>query len=822
MINYVYGLLSASQAWFRCLVSALTCAVLLAMLSPLYAQSLGRILDDADIAETPSRYDLTIRFACGVRYVSHTPAAAGVELRIRLNLGGDCNASGLSTESLVSPSPAVVRSIELSPLIATDAELLIRWRLSQQFLVVPTNDQRGLRIRILRKDESGETKGKVFAGEAAGPDVTTAYAINLESSQKPFAPDAIQQAQSVLTGRIYTSEVDVEGVHWYRLRLGPIGLRADAERMLLTAQEKYPRAWLAIADEDVDESTVSLDAEAASGPAVEDNSDVNVQDPEADALWSTGNDLFRRKNYALAIEHLNKLLTRGSRKHRVQALEMVGLAYERSGELAHAQAEYEAFLREFPKDKRASRIRKRLNALRTATLPGRQASGGGDDEEGVWHLHGGIAQYYRRDDSHLTVDTDTQNQTSQNALLNDVDLTARYRGYSTDTRIRVSAGYNKDFLQNGPGDQTHVSNAFVELSDRDRGWYGSMGRQNRSGSGSYGTYDGLLVSYQWHPHFTSDFTVGMPVDRSRSGINSKRLFESASFNFGTFADAWEPSIYFSNQTLEGKVDRQAVGGELRYFRPGRVFIGFVDYDLHFKVLNSAVVVGTVQLPARWSLNVDFEKRKSPLVTTRNALIGQPVSTLDALSSAFNDEQIKQLALDRTPDTDVYSLALSRSIGERLQLTLTAQSIKTGETPSSDGSEINPEFLPVEGFAAEGPEFIASAQLLAASIMRAGDVNIIGIRQQSGGSVDTTSLGLSSRVPLWSYYRFGPQLRVDRRQFQSDNSTLWLYAPSLRLSLQRRTLQFDLEAGSEISKRNANISQQKSTRYFYYAGYRWQF
>jgi hypothetical protein len=332
----------------------------------------------------------------------------------------------------------------------------------------------------------------------------------------------------------------------------------------------------------------------------------------------------------------------------------------------------------------------------------------------------------------------------------------------------------------------------------------------------------LLISYQWRPHFTSDFTVGMPVDSSRSGINSKRRFESASFNFGTFADAWEPSVYFSNQTLEGKIDRQAVGAELRYFKPGRVFIGFIDYDLHFQMLNSAVLVGTLQLPARWSLNLDLEKRKSPLVTTRNALVGQPVSTLDALSSAFNDAQIKQLALDRTPDTDVYSLAASRSIGERLQLTLTAQSIKTGETPASDGSDINPEFLPVEGFAAEGPEFIASAQLLAASVMRAGDVNIIGIRQQTGGSVDTTSLGLSSRVPLWGDYRFGPQLRIDRRQFQSDNSTLWLYAPSLRLSLQRRNLQLDLEAGSEISKRNADVSQQKSTRYFYYAGYRWQF
>jgi tetratricopeptide (TPR) repeat protein len=786
------------------------------------AQAPSRILDDADVAETPARYDLTVRFACRVRYVSHTPVDEGVELRVRLSLGSDCGAPGISTESLITPAPAVVRSIELSPLIATDVELLIRWRLSQQFLVVPTNDQRGLRIRILRSGEAASTQAKVLVGETLSADVTTAYAINLESALAPFSAEAAQQAQTTLNTSVYTSELDIEGVHWYRLRLGPIAVRADAERLLLVAQKNYPRAWLAIADEEVNEQNLMLEPEAAASVAAEDTADAKLKDAEADTLWNNANERFRRRDYAPAIELLTKLIVRPSRKYRASAQELLGLAHERSGELAHAQAEYELFLREFPKDRRAARVRKRLNALRTATLPGRRASGGNDDEEGTWKLMGGIAQYYRRDDSKLTIDTNTQSLTTQNALLNDFDLTARYRGFDTDTRIRVSAGYNKDFLKNGPGDQLHVSSAFVEWSDRDRGWYGSLGRQNRSGSGSFGTFDGLLASYQWHPHFTSDVTVGMPVDSSHSGLNSKRLFGSMSVNFGTFADSWEPSVYLVNQTLEGRIDRQAVGAELRYFRPGRVFIGFVDYDLHFHVLNSTVLVGTLQLPARWSLNLDIEQRKSPLVTTRNALIGQPVATLDLLATAFNDEQLKQLALDRTPDTSVYSLTASRAIGERLQLTLTAQSVKTGAALPSDGSAINAEFPAVEGIPADGPELIVSAQLLAASVMRSGDINIIGVRQQSGGTVTTTSLGLSSRVPLWGDWRLGPQLRVDRRLFKSDDSTLWLYAPSLRLSLQRPRLQFDLEAGSELSKRDTTASKQDSTRYFYYAGYRWQF
>jgi len=787
-----------------------------------------RLLDDADVVETPAHYDLTIRFGCEARYLAHTPVDEGDELRVRLSFGRSCSTLP-GTESLVTPAPAVVRSIEMSSLLAGEAELLIRWRLKQKFLVVPTNDRQGLRIRILRAGEAGETHGKVLVGDTQTSDVTTAYAINLDSSLAPIDDAAVERAQALLHNRIYRSEVDVGDTHWYRLRLGPIATRAEAERLLLAVQNSYPRAWLAIADEQVDEQSLSNDESTAGVDTTLDVADSKITDPEADALWSDANERFRKKNYAQAIALLTKLKARVSGKYRVPAQELLGIAHERRGELALAQAEYEAFLRAYPKDRRAPRVRKRMHALRTAALPGRSANGVDENAEGIWHWSGGISQYYRRDNDKVTVDNVTQNTIGQNALLNDVDFSGRYRGIATDMRVRISAGYNKSFVQQPAGSlssassgQTHVSSAFVEWADRDRRWYASAGRQNRASSGSYGTFDGAFGSYQWLPHLTTDFTVGMPTDSSRSGVNTKRLFESLALQFGTFANAWEPGVYVTHQTIEGQIDREAVGAELRYFRPGRVFIGFVDYDTYFKQLNSAVLVGTVQLPARWTLSIDAERRKSPLVTTRNALIGQPVTQLADLSSAFSDEQIKQLALDRTPDTSLYGVTATHPLGERLQVSLTAQSIKTGATPPSDGSDIDPTFVPVEGTAAVGPEWVWSAQMLAASIMRAGDINIVGVRRQSGGTFDITSLGISSRVPLWRDYRFGPQLQVDRRQFQTDNSVMWLYSPSLRLTLQRPTLQADVEVGGEISRRTTDTSKQNSTRFFCYLGYRWLF
>ena len=790
------------------------------------AQSFGRILENVDVVETPAHYDLTVLFSCPIRYVIHSPVSQGTELRVRLSLGDGCPQIVSGTESLATPAPAVLRAIELMSLISNEAELLIHWRLEQKYLLVPTNDQRGLRIRILREGESGQSLGKVYVGEVAIRDTTTAYSINLESSRLAFSEADVLKAKTVLGGAIYVSEQEINGAHWYRLRYGPIATRAEAERLVLTAQKTYPRAWLAIADEQITEQslitpeltvpTVPTEKQTTE-PIVSTNIDENV-----DALWNEANGHFRRKEYPVAIGLLTKLVAESSHKYQIAAQELLGLAHERIGELAHAQAEYEQFLRDFPKDKAADRVRQRLNALRTASLPGKQGSGPSAFEEGVWKFNGGISQYYRRDDNALTLNTGSQRLPTLSGVLNDIDFNARYRGFETDTRFRLSAGYRYDFSKGGVGSQLYVSSAFVELSDRDRLWYSSLGRQNRSGSGSFGTYDGLVSSYQWHPHFTTDITLGMPVDSSRSAINTQRFFQSIGFNFGIFANAIEPSMYLVNQTLEGKVDRQALGTQIRYFRPGRVFIGFVDYEVHFRVLNTAVLVGNLQLPDKWSLNVDLEKRKNPLVTTHNALIGQPVSTLDALSSAFNDERIKQLALDRTPDTQLYSLTASRPIGERFQIHFTAQRITTGASPPSDGSDVLEGFPQVEGIPPEGPEMIYSTQLVASGLIRSGDINIFGLRHQTGGSVSNTSLGLSSRMPIWGDWRFGPQLRIDRSSYVSDDSTSWLFAPSLRLSMQKPTVLLDLEAGNESSTRNSAAGKQDSSRFYYYLGYRWQF
>ena len=97
---------------------------------------------------------------------------------------------------------------------------------------------------------------------------------------------------------------------------------------------------------------------------------------------------------------------------------------------------------------------------------------------------------------------------------------------------------------------------------------------------------------------------------------------------------WDASVFTALQQYDGLRDRQAVGVEGRYLASWASLIAIVDYDTFYRSLNTGSLLGTVQLPARWSLSFDAERRNSPVLTTRNSLIGQPDTTLAQLEQVF--------------------------------------------------------------------------------------------------------------------------------------------------------------------------------------------
>ena len=109
---------------------------------------------------------VTVLFGCGLRYVSHSPASSGELLRVRLAPQADCGTPVASWS--VPPAlddRGVIRAIDVERVLGTDVELRIRGSRTEDFVLVPSFDGRGLRIRLVRPETD---RGRVTVREVTG------------------------------------------------------------------------------------------------------------------------------------------------------------------------------------------------------------------------------------------------------------------------------------------------------------------------------------------------------------------------------------------------------------------------------------------------------------------------------------------------------------------------------------------------------------------------------------------------------------------------------------------------------------------------------
>jgi len=664
----------------------------------------------------------------------------------------------------------------------------------------------------------------------AQDDSASNFAINLDSQPAPFSPEAIEVAHDRLRVPVFVSEVVVDGVRWYRLRVGPIERRSEAERLLQLALQEYPRAWLAIGDD-----AVTSDASAATGqvplPAVERiGSDPALPPEQLHQMLADARAAMSAHNYPEAIALLTKLQRQPEFPDRARAQELLGLARERSGQLAHAKAEYEEYLRRYPHGEAAQRVEFRLKTLRAAEAKARTGREV-DAESQRWQVSGGFAQMFRYDGTRVTngpspVPTNlpsAADTTQDSAIFTDVDLLARRRGETFDWLGRFSGGYDKTFVPGGTnlGDPTRVSLASIDVIDKHLGLLARVGRQVNNTGAILGTFDGVFLSWQFQPSWAIDAAAGYPTDLLTASPQTQHRFESLSLVYAPRNAHWDCSIFAITQDYDGLKDRQAVGFEGRVLASRASLVALIDYDTFYHSLNTASLLGTVQLPARWSLSLDAERRNAPVLTTSNALIGQPVTNLSGLQETLTLDQIYQAARDRTPITSNYNFTATRPLGQRFQFTAVVSATQTGATPASFGVNAQP---------ATAMLFNYQAQLYGSNLWSKGDFNVLTLTHGDTEIGRMDSVSLTSRLPVGGAWRLAPRFTVQRLSEQNDNSSQTSYIPSALLDWQRGNKLLQFEVGGELGSRDAFlqlangqfVQTQKTTRYYASLSYRLTF
>lgn len=807
---------------------AVACALLTLVSS---GESSARAFDDIRVSQVGTESTIEIELECAMRYAEHSPAQGGVELRIQLSLGQDCLMAlrGLPNE-LRRPTGsrmAQLAEIEFDKSIRDLATITLRFLAPVAFRIKQTANPYMLTVIVDTSTPVNAQASPPVTHQSAESVVTTAPTKHRQPARQVRTPPArggdlfvIRVAVLTELGEVdyaalepfrhkvvYTNEIAVGDRRWAELRLGFFEKEIEARQALMQLSSSFESAWITVANtqEQADANTRLFswpDTERLSAAAATQVSTVAV-DPSATtipaqratAMMDEARMALLRRDPATSIDLYTQLLRAPGGTHRREAREFLGVALEKNGQTARAIAAYSTYLDEFPGGSDARRVQQRLAALSVPAQATAAMSGGSDpvrDPSG-WEVYGDVSQYYLRG-VNLAEDNEPE-FVAQSALMSQAQIIARHRGQRFDFVGRGNLSYLYDLVENGSGDQALVSYGYVDITDTKTEFNARVGRQTLHTGGVLGRFDGAHTSYRIRPNLAVNVTAGFPVDSARFRAESEHYFYGASVDLANVFDAWDFSVFSNLQTVDGISDREAFGAETRYHSTRLNLVGLLDYDASYNIINTALATGSWRINNRLSLYGRARGGVSPFLTTRNAIIGQPVNTVRELFSAYTEGQIRRLARNRTADERAASAGLSAALTSRLQLKGDFSYFEYSGSVSSGG---------VQAFPDSGPQYSYGGQLIGTGFFKVGHVFAVGYRHDEQQAVDADTYWFDMRYPVGERLRIQSRLKVSRRianQNPAGDIEHWIADPVLRLFYKStRGFRIELELGGRWSNR----------------------
>ena len=584
--------------------------------------------------------------------------------------------------------------------------------------------------------------------------------------------------------------------------------------------------------------------------------------------------------YEDAIRLLTKMLEQPGGRLAKDARELLGLAREKNGQFAHAEAEYRQYLHDYPDGGDAARVQQRLDGVialqnkpfedmhKAAEERQRQAdiaavaaahaaavaaatagtvsvaapdgwgagvqptqlvgpaTGAEPATASAWRrsYDGSLGVYYLRNlGSTEIVDpinpgaTTRLNQVYQDTITTQIDLRGTISNTSFAGTVALAASQDKSFIADNL-DLTRVSQAYLEGDWKDVGFSLKAGRQTRFGGGVLGRFDGMLASYELAPGRRVDFVAGAPVDLTSDGYMLRnRQFFGASYDFKLGDPRWEASLFGIEQLADGALDRRAVGYDLKYTAPNFVLFNSFDYDVSFRQPNIAILTGNYIYADKSALGFDLDFRKSPALFASNAVQGQGTDRLGDLLGRYDYSQIAQYAVDRSADTYTASLNYNRPLNDHLSFYGDLYETYIGPTATSAGVEATP---------AEGPDTYVNAQLVANGILRDSDLYVNGWTIAHTSTSNQYQVEFGAKFPITEKWRLSPDSKFGYKTFATDGHTEFHFLPSIGFNYAfTRDSSLELDAGGHMTEGFAEPGMSGAPRTWELlltAGYRYDF
>lgn len=602
---------------------------------------------------------------------------------------------------------------------------------------------------------------------------------------------------------VYQTRVKVKGTIYYRLVLGNFATASDAQIALKKLKPVFANAWIyqrSIAErQQLERFLQSTSNNRKTAPEV-------VAPATSEELLATARQAFLDQNYARVVSISNKIVSGGEMEQVQAALELAGTARERQRRFAQAMVLYETLLDTDPPEEVAARINSRMEGIRTMSLQpkARLQASEKKPEDDDWIFRGALQQYYRDD---LIERPDEDSESVIQVLVTDVDMHIQRRRDQSTLAIEIDAGLVADLLE----DQADSRISRANLSYTRDNFRIIGGRQHGSVKGVFGRFDGFTYSDLSRSGYQTSYFIGSLAESAYDGVETERPLLGANLDFSPWN--WlDVSLYLVHQEISGLTDRQAIGTEFQMQNDVGFIYGIVDYDVFYEDLNNITLISNYRYDSQWAFNLTLGRANSPAMSTLNALQGQATSSIEDLGDRFSNDQIYQLAQDRTSKANSIYFGSVYSIDSNRQLNIDFSYFDLDATTTSGG---------VSAISSTSDMQI-SADYSVSNFFSLNDYTSLGIRLSDSDTSEIQSLRFRSRIPGDGGMSYDPRLQLDFRQSSSSGLDQTIIKPSIKLRY-RSSRKLSLEADLGIEYSDLDLPDfDKQIAYSLYLGYAYFF
>lgn len=571
-------------------------------------------------------------------------------------------------------------------------------------------------------------------------------------------------------------------------------------------------------------------------------------DQRGRVLLAQGRAAMDKNDLEQAVAVFNQLLNLPPNVASQDGQELIGIARARLGDVPRARAEFELYLKLYPTGPGATRVQRELEKLGTGTVQERRVR---RVAAPITTFNGSFSQYYFGGRSQITQlregtplqgvpvppTQDPISSVDQKQLQSSLDLNYRHRSADSEWRAVFRDVYTKNFLDQTSSFSTRSPNrlnaAYVEYRALPTGVNAKLGRQSPTGDGVLYRFDGARLGYQFVPKFGVYAVAGVPTDDL---FDAKRRFYGMSLDVQNLGDHVGVSVYGIQQTIDGEIDRRAVGTELRYFDPQTNVFGIFDYDTLYSTVNIASLQGSWQTFNN-STTFTFlaDRRTAPILTTGNALLvpdstsGTPVihRTLTEYLQTLSIDEVQQLAKATTTYVNQEQVGVTVQTSPNFQIGANASLTNIGALPAFDP---DPGRVPsIAAQPATGNIYSYGLQFIASNLYSERDSHVLSANLLKGATYNGRLFAYNNLSLLWQRLQLEPSIKY-YRQDTTDGTQITRWTPGLRLSWRvARKLSLEGVVDYEVSKTrqpfDATTGQtpvEEANRVFYFFGYRLDF